>query len=636
MPDFIKVTDTGLKVASRSEIYEQLTVFAKAAYGNDISLDEGTPFDVFLQMLADSLSTVNGSIQSFAELFSSKELSGNFLDFVVGQRGIVRKRKKNQRVIVTAVIKEEAGVPQVERPFVASRNTIYLLDCLGRVWVNTTQLLIQQKKFTATGDFDTTENYQGTCEFGLMPLDGYDAILLFANNFVRDNGTVSDLKNHPAIGGGYPVTDGKVTISGGVYAVPDMGENLVVVSPSDPIFGISFTFQNHVNAYEAVIDEETDAQLRARYDAAVFSNAPSTVEGLRSNLLKLSDYVRIVENFTDSDVISENNPYGLEAHSIWVIVDGGSTNIANFDSFYKKDFQWWVAGVVLDGVNNFAVSSTDYTTLTTDITKAYKFPTSSAAQSWLTHRSEAVSDKFISSNISTDASDITIAQNILNYKSLGCGVSLPKSYTYVVNVRENGSLKYAASDTDYTLLTSNPLEAFVFVGIGAAEDWIRHYTGGGEAKAVMRGSESDPQVAPLVPMGKTTIINGEKLYVGDFMVEIPVETVTAQIPFTRLVNNSVSFNIVMSTTVIDELVRQSVAERISIATQVYVGSLQPGDVITTVGIVNAIRSAIVQYDVDDFDVEHVSTDYEIGNRILIYQKAVGGSATVTFDRVSEI
>lgn len=102
--DFIKSTDTGLKIATRQEIYEQLAIFARAAYGNDISLDEGTPFNVFLQMLADGLSTVNGSTQVFSELFSTKELSGNFLDFVAGQRGIVRKSIRNQRVQMTCTV----------------------------------------------------------------------------------------------------------------------------------------------------------------------------------------------------------------------------------------------------------------------------------------------------------------------------------------------------------------------------------------------------------------------------------------------------------------------------------------------------------------------------------------------------
>lgn len=454
--DFIKLTDTGLVIASRQEIYEQLTVFARAAYGNDISLDEGTPFNVFLQMMADALSTVNGSTQAFSELFSTKELSGNFLDFVAGQRGIVRKSVRNQRVAMMVTVDST-----VVKPFLASRNSIFVEDNKGRTWVNTTQLMIQEYKFLPDGSFDTVENFQGTCEFGLMPLNGYDADLLYANNY-------------PAM------------------------TPMKAVSPSDPMFINHFEFLNKVNATPAVQESETDAQLRARFDAAVYSNAAATVEGLRSNLLKLTDYVRIVENFTNSSSVSEENPYGIDPHSIWCIVGGGST-APNYNG--------------------------------TDAT------------------------------VSNDSSDVTIAQTILNYKSLGCAVS----------------------------------------------------------------------TSPQVVNGKVTI-DGKEYNTGNFMVEIPVETIIAQIPFTRLVNNTVTFSIVLSTPAsnTDGNLRNTVRERVSYALQQYVAGLQPGEPITLADTVNAIQEVLAQYEVGKFDFVSSTPAYSIGSGILIYQKAVGGTATVKF------
>lgn len=445
--DFIKLTDSGLKIATRKEIYDELCLFARAAYGNDISLDEGTPFEAFLNMLADDLSTVNGSVQSFSELFSTKELSGGFLDFVAGQRGIVRKTVKNQRVTVTATVDSS-----VIKPFLAARNSIFIQDKLGRTWVNTTQLMIQEFKFLPNGDFDTVENYQGTCEFGLMPLDGYDADLLYA-------------KNNASL------------------------ENLVAVPPSDQMFIKNFTFMNDVNATPAVQENETDPQLRARYDQAVYSDAAATVEGLRSNLLKVTNYVRIVENMTNS---AEGSPYGLAPHSIWVIVGGGST-----------------------------------------------------------------SDN--SPTVSTDSSDITIAQTILNYKSLGCGVSVDNNVT-------NG----------------------------------------------------------------TIVIDGETYKTGNFVVNIPVETITAVIPFTRLVENTVSFNIVLTTTNSDGRVRDAVRGRVDLALKEYVSGLQPGEVITLMDTVNAIQEVLAQYPAGEFDFVSSTPSYSIAGGIKIYQKGVGGSAVVKF------
>lgn len=453
--DFLKLTDTGLKIASRNEIYDQLCIFARAAYGNDLVLDEGSAFNSYLQMLADSLSTLNGSIQSFSELFSTKELSGNFLDFVAGRRGVVRRVRSNQRVYVTATCDST-----VVKPFLAQRNTIFIKDNFGRTWVNTTQLMIQQFKFSPNGTFDTEENFQGTCEFALTPLDGYDTNLLYANNF-------------PAL------TD------------------MPAVAPSDQIYVNNFTFINRMNATPAVAENENDAQLRARYDQATYSDAVATVEGVRSNLLRFANYVRVVENSTNTSAVSTQNPYGLAPHSIWCIVDGGSKS-PNYDG--------------------------------TDAT------------------------------ISQDSSDITIAQTILNYKSLGCGVS----------------------------------------------------------------------VSPSVVNG-TVEIEGEALNTGNFMCEFPVETIIAQVPFTRLVQNKVTFAITLHTTSNDGALRNTIREKVSFALQQYISSLQAGEVITLAATAEAVNSVLSQYRNGVFDFVDSTPSYVIGSGILIYQRAVGGTATVVFD-----
>lgn len=448
--DFIKLTDNGLKIATRQEIYEQLCVFARAAYGSDISLDAGTPFEVFIGMLSDSLSNVNGATQSVSELFSTKELSGNFLDFVAGQRGVIRKIKRNQKVTVTVTIDPSANI---NRPFVASANTIYLQDNLGRTWLNTSQLLIQDKKFSPTLVQSQEPNYQGTCEFTLMPLDGYDSNLLKANN----NST-----NTP----------------------------LTAVAPSDPMYfhENDFTFVNYEDALPAIAETESDPQLRARYDNAVYSSATSTIDALRSNLLEHANYVRIIQNLTDSGTVDANtNPYGIAAHSIWVIVDGGSTSANN--------------------------------------------PT-----------------------VSTDANDITVAQAILRYKSLGCGVSLPTA------------------------------------GTG-------------------------------VPNGHITV-DGVQLNTGNFLVEFPMDTMIAQIPFTRLIENAVKFEVELTTTSLDTSIRDSVKQKIVDALKQYINSLEPGDVITKVDTVNAIYSVLSQYPVGEFDFVSSTESYDIGSSIEIYQRAV--------------
>lgn len=537
--DFIKATDSGLQIATRKEILDQLFIFARAAYGNDISLEDGTPFNAFLQMLADGLSTVSGATQSFSELFSSKEVSGKFLDFVAGQRGIIRRTVRNQRVIMTVTCTSE-----VVRPFSIGKNSIFLIDSLGRKWVNTSQLMIQQYKFLPSGEFDTVQNYQGTCEFGLLPLNGYDSRLLYANNYVDDTDANPDQFNRP----------------------------LIVDAQSGDFIVKNFEFINSVNATPAVQESETDAQFRARYDEAVYAKSAATVEGLRSNLLELTDYVRIVENFTNSDAVSSGNPYGIAPHSIWCIVGGGSKGLNSSDSIYTVT---QVVGIVDIG-NGYKVGDTVYFDLQSKRfnlrIEVYNKEQNVASFTILNQevlssggtfsdvgcfggsgsglRIEVYAGNFVSSK---DSSDIAIAQTILNYKSLGCGVSVQNSV-----------------------------------------------------------------------QGGTVEINGETFNTGNFSVDIPIDTMVAFVPFTRLVENKVSFNILLHTLpgVTDGVLRDSIRAQVLFELQSYVESLQPGDPITLVDTVNAVQKVLSKYEVGKFDFVSSIVSYSIGTAISIYQKAI--------------
>lgn len=445
--EFIKLTDDGLVIAPRSEIYDQLALYAKAAYGDDLMLTSGSAFDIFLQMLADGLATVNGSVQSFSELYSTKELSGAFLDFVAGRRGIIRRRKSNQTVTMVVNV-----ASSVTRPFVASAGSIVVTENTTgtvRSWVNTTQLLIQPFKFEATGNYSSVENLQGTCEFGLVPLDGYDTELLPAlTQMTVDYSKTIGLK------------DGDVT-------------SVVSVSLSNP----------------PIAETETDAEFRARYDQAVYANAVSTVEGLRSQLLKHTNYVRIHENISPI-----TDDYGIPGHSIWVIVGGTST--------------------------------------------AANAPT-----------------------VSEDGTDIQIANTILNYKSLGCGVATSNKVTS------------AAAGT------------------------------------------------------------------GNFVCDIPMGSMIAQIPFTRLVPNAVSFaatgsgstrsgGIQLSASALyaDQAALQStVCALVKESVTNFLNGLQPGEVVTSADLMNAIQDVLAKYPVGAFDCKIIPIpQYAIGTGIDIYQKAVAG------------
>jgi uncharacterized phage protein gp47/JayE len=73
-------------------------------------------------------------------------------------------------------------------------------------------------------------------------------------------------------------------------------------------------------------DEETDAALRYRRSVSVSNPSTGSLDGLMGALLAIEDviYAKVYENNT-----SAGNTYGIPAHSIWAVVDGGgSTGIA--------------------------------------------------------------------------------------------------------------------------------------------------------------------------------------------------------------------------------------------------------------------------------------------------------------------
>lgn len=114
------------------------------------------------------------------------------------------------------------------------------------------------------------------------------------------------------------------------------GTNQVTLSSKD--FGAinaqagEVVFQNHIvlgitsltNALASIlgIDEESDADFRTRRNLSTENPAHSTIGELQSGLSNLNGVtdVKIYENKTDNLDIDLN----LEAHSIWIIVDGGS------------------------------------------------------------------------------------------------------------------------------------------------------------------------------------------------------------------------------------------------------------------------------------------------------------------------
>ena len=200
--------------------------------------------------------------------------------------GITRKAKKNSTVIVKATADDTVSLP-----YTTYAGSLIIEDSAGVQWINTTDLVIAE--FKPDG---VTRNNIGTATFAA-------------------NGGSTDLTS--------------------IVLAPY--STLTLVSGSAA--GITF-----VNEVQSVLgnEEESDAQLRARYKNSLYKSSVGTVSGLESAIKNNSNvtYVNILEN--DTNTLDER---GLPPHSIWVIVDGNSESETS-ESTHPDDIS--VANAILN------------------------------------------------------------------------------------------------------------------------------------------------------------------------------------------------------------------------------------------------------------------------------------------------
>lgn len=84
--------------------------------------------------------------------------------------------------------------------------------------------------------------------------------------------------------------------------------------------------------------QETDAELRKRQELSVALPSQSMLAGTRAAIATLENVSRLAvyENDTDSASVSVDNPYGLPAHSVTCVVEGGEADDIAKQIFYHK------------------------------------------------------------------------------------------------------------------------------------------------------------------------------------------------------------------------------------------------------------------------------------------------------------
>lgn len=115
-------------------------------------------------------------------------------------------------------------------------------------------------------------------------------------------------------------------VMGSVVVLPE-----TITTPVTIVLGVTSVI-NPTTAVSVGSDEETDAQLRLRRRQSVAISSFGYLNGLQATLLQLDGVndAKVYENYTSS-----TDANGTPAHSIWVVMDGGSaSDIAN--AIYSK------------------------------------------------------------------------------------------------------------------------------------------------------------------------------------------------------------------------------------------------------------------------------------------------------------
>lgn len=169
------------------------------------------------------------------------------------------------------------------------------------------------------------ERMAGTYSTADLRLKGLPHTLI-SNGSAKDvNGVIWELPENVTLDG-----DGDLTVTatcqdkGPIYAAP--GEIKFINTPTYGWKSVS-----NENAAMVGRERESDAELRRRQRISVALPSRTMLDGVQGALKAIHNVsrVRVYENDTNISKESEENPYGLPAHSITCIVEGGDkTEIA--------------------------------------------------------------------------------------------------------------------------------------------------------------------------------------------------------------------------------------------------------------------------------------------------------------------
>jgi len=254
--------ENGLTLETLPELKSGLISDYKDIYGSDINVASDTPDGQTLAILAQIATDIREIIQNVYNSFDPDMASGSVLDQRCAINGI--QRKSGTFTIVPVVVTTTKAVALIG------------LD----------------------GSSESVNNIPS----GVFTIKDNSGNLFYLISSVTTETGPQSLSFRAANIGNVSVTAGTITTIATVTA------------------GITSVI-NNAGVTQQGVDEETDANLRVRRQAAVGRTSQGYTDSLSTAISELDNVESVIvnENYTNSE---DSN--GIPAHSIWVVVQGGT------------------------------------------------------------------------------------------------------------------------------------------------------------------------------------------------------------------------------------------------------------------------------------------------------------------------
>ncbi len=261
----------GLTVSTLDEIVAQLKLEFQSIYGNDINLDSDTPDGQIINIFAQAVVDNLDLLTQIYNGFDPDYAIGKTLDMRAAINGVIRLAGTKTLTNITLI---------VDRPLNLVGYDAFLLDPTAKVY--------------------TVSDNAGN-QFQLV-----------------ESQTI-------AIPGSYTYQF-QASEPGATLTIPN-----TITNPVTVVLGVVSI--NNPTVYSSLgINEETDAQVRLRRQRSVSLSSQGYLEGLLALLLNING---VTGAFIYENVGDTVDGDGIPGHSIWVIVQGGtSAEIA--DAIYSK------------------------------------------------------------------------------------------------------------------------------------------------------------------------------------------------------------------------------------------------------------------------------------------------------------